>query len=148
MNARSNGADLAGRILLSSIFILSGLSKITDWQMVQGYMRNAGLPLPTVLHVAAIVLEIDLGLGVLLGFKTRWSAALLFLYLIPVTLIFHNFWNVQGLGAGNQAQHFLKNLAILGGLLVTASHEPGRYSLDYKRSKEISRDEEQTLKAA
>src|SRR5437762_13972160 len=85
-------APLAGRILLSTIFILSGLTKFTDWQGTAAYMAAHGLPLiPLLLPLAAIV-EIAGGLAILLGSKSRFAALVLFFYLIPTTLIFHNFW--------------------------------------------------------
>src|SRR5213080_787808 len=86
-------APLAGRLLLSTIFILSGLTKFTDWSGTADYMAAHGLPLiPLLLPIAAIV-EIAGGLAILLGARSRAVALLLFLYLIPTTLVFHNFWS-------------------------------------------------------
>src|SRR5438105_3448136 len=123
-------APLAGRILLSTIFILSGVMKFADWQGTAQYMASKELPLiPLLLPLAAIV-EIAGGLAVLLGGGTRAAAFLLFLYLVPTTLVFHNFWAQFGPEHQNQMVHFLKNLAIMGGLALMVGLGPGPLSLD------------------
>ncbi len=105
---------LSGRVLVSVIFVLSGLSKIVDWNSNTQYMVSAGLPMIPLLLIAAIITEVAGGLSVLLGWKARWGALLLFLYLIPVTLIFHNFWAYSGIEMQTQLVNFLKNLSIMG----------------------------------
>ena len=123
-------APLAGRLLLSTIFILSGLTKFTDWNGTADYMAGHGLPLiPLLLPIAALV-EIAGGLAILLGARSRAAALLLFLYLIPTTLIFHNFWSQTGAEYINQMHHFLKNLAIMGGLALIFGLGPGFPSVD------------------
>jgi putative oxidoreductase len=123
-------APLAGRLLLSAIFLLSGLTKFMDWNGTAAYMAGHGLPLiPVLLPIAAIV-EIAGGLAILIGFKSRLAALLLFLYLIPTTLVFHNFWTAAGIEHVNQMQHFLKNLAIMGGLAMIVGLGPGFPSVD------------------
>lgn len=121
-----------GRFCLSLIFLLSALGKLTDWQGTAGYMASKGMPLVPFFLVGAIVLELAGGLSVLLGFKTRWGVALLVIFLIPATLIFHNFWTFEGQERQLQMIMFLKNLAILGGLLLLGSLGPGSCSLDEK----------------
>jgi len=123
-------APLAGRILLSTIFILSGLTKFSDWNGTAQYMAAHGLPLiPLLLPIAALV-EIAGGLAILLGARSRAAALLLFLYLIPTTLIFHSFWSFSGAEHINQMPHFLKNLAIMGGLALIVGLGPGFPSVD------------------
>jgi putative oxidoreductase len=121
MNARY--LVVSGRVLLSVIFLLSGLTKITDWDGTTQYMASKELPLIPLLLVAAIITELAGGLSVLLGWKTRWGALLLFLYLIPTTLVFHNFWALSGTEMQMQLMHFLKNLSIMGGLLLGAASD-------------------------
>jgi len=123
-------AALAGRILVSVIFLLSGVMKIMDWSGNAAYMESHGMPAIPVLLTAAIVVEILGGLAVLLGYQTRAVALILFLYLIPTTLIFHNFWTLHGPEQQNQMFHFLKNLAIMGGLLEFCAAGAGSVSLD------------------
>jgi putative oxidoreductase len=113
---------LSGRVLVSVIFVLSGLTKIVDWNSNAQYMASAGLPLIPLLLIAASITEVAGGLSVLLGWKARWGALLLFLYLIPVTLIFHNFWDYSGIEMQTQLVNFLKNLSIMGGLLLVAAY--------------------------
>jgi putative oxidoreductase len=127
-------APLAGRILLSTIFILSGLTKFTDWTGTANYMAGHGLPLiPLLLPIAALV-EIVGGLAILLGAGTRAAALLLFLYLIPTTLLFHCYWSYSGMEYVNQMQHFLKNLAIMGGLAMLVGMGPGFPSVDNRQT--------------
>jgi len=88
---------LTGRVLLSLIFVLSALSKITDWDSAVQYAATKGLPLIPALLVAAIAVELAGGFSLLLGWNARWGALLLFFYLIPTTLVFHNFWALDGM---------------------------------------------------
>ena len=135
MNSSSNITALVGRFLLSLIFIMSGFSKIMMYSQTVGYAAAKGLPMAGVAIGVAAAVEALCGLGVLTGFQARASAWLLFLYLIPATLMFHNFWTMQGMERQDNMIHFMKNLAILGGLLVLAANGAGRYSLDARAHK-------------
>lgn len=116
-----------GRIFLSVIFLMAGLNKITNFAGTQKYMAAYGIPLTAFFAVCAIILEIAGGLSVLLGYKTRWGAFALVIFLIPTTLIFHTKFSEQ-----IQVVMFMKNMAILGGLLLLASFGPGPLSVDGK----------------
>lgn len=131
--ANSSGNDivsLVGRVLLSAIFILSGLSKIFAFHAMAGVLAGKGFPLAAVAMGTAVAIEVVGGLAILTGFKAKITAWIVFLYLIPTTLVFHNFWSMQGMVRMDNQIHFLKNLAILGGLLLLASNGAGRYSVD------------------
>lgn len=130
-------APLAGRILLCTIFILSGLTKLTDWHGTANYMAAHHLPLIPVLLPIAALIEILGGLAILLGVHTRTAALLLFLYLIPTTLVFHNFWIASGAEHINQMHHFLKNLAIMGGLALLVGFGPGFPSVDNSQTRRV-----------
>ena len=121
MNARY--LVMLGRVLLSIIFLLSGLGKIMDWDGNAKLMASQGMPLIPLLLAGAIIIELAGGLSVLLGWKVRWGALLLFLYLIPTTLIFHDFWAFSGPEMQTQLVNFLKNLSIMGGLLLVAAYD-------------------------
>ena len=121
---------LAGRILLSAIFLFSGFHKLTDWSGTAATMTGKGMPAVPLLLAGAIAFEILGGLSVLLGLWGRGGAALLILFLIPTTLVFHNFWAVEAAQQQMQMIHFMKNLAIMGGLFVVAGMGTGRYSVD------------------
>ena len=110
-----------GRLLLALIFVLSGVNKIQDFDGTQEYMAAHGMSMTATLLIAAIAIEILAGLSVLLGLATRWSALLLAAYLIPVTLVFHAFWAVDAAQQQIQMVHFLKNLAIMGGLVSVSA---------------------------
>lgn len=124
-----------GRILLSAIFIFSGFSKIFGFRFFTGMLAAKGFPLATVAIAIVIFIETIGGLAILTGFRAKLAAWIVFLYLIPVTLLFHNFWAVQGMARVDSQAHFIKNLAIMGGLLLLASNGAGRYSLDAAASK-------------
>lgn len=123
-------APLVGRIMLSVIFIMAGFGKITSWDQTAGYMASMGMPLVPMFLFGTIVLEIGGGLSLLLGLKARIGGLLLALFLVPTTLIFHAFWNLQGQEQYMQMLMFNKNLAIIGGLLYVAVFGAGKFSLD------------------
>ena len=89
------------------------------------YMAAYGVPAAGVLLVLSIIIEIFGGLSILLGFKAKWGAIALFIFLIPTTLIFHTEVTDQ-----IQSIMLLKNFAIMGGLLMVANYGSGPYSLD------------------
>lgn len=110
-----------GRILLSLIFVLSGIGKLGAPAATIGYIASVGLPMPTVAYAGALVVEIGLGLALLVGFQTRIAAVLLAAFTLVTAFIFHNSFGDQ-----NQMIHFMKNLAIAGGLLqVFAAGQQG-----------------------
>jgi putative oxidoreductase len=130
MTSSDSLMTLSGRILLSVMFLISGVFKVAAYSQIVGYAASAHLPAPGVAIALAAVVELAGGLAVLAGFKTRIVAWILFLYLIPVTFFFHNFWAAQGAAQQTQMINFLKNAAIMGGLLVLAVNGAGGYSLD------------------
>jgi putative oxidoreductase len=130
MNSANDITTLAGRILISVMFLISGFFKVGGYAQIVAYATAVHLPAPGVAIALAAAVELACGLAILAGFKTRFAAWLLFLYLIPVTYFFHNFWAVQGQEQQTQMVNFLKNAAIMGGLLVLAVHGAGAYSAD------------------
>ncbi len=124
---------LVGRALLSVVFILSGIGKITDPSRTASYMAENGMPAVRVFLAMAILVEIGGGLSVLIGLRARIGAAALALFLISVTLIFHDFWAYQGMEQRLQMTNFLKNLAIMGGLTLVIAHGSGPLSVDAGR---------------
>lgn len=130
LNSSGGVLPLFGRILLSAIFVLSGLSKVFAFHTFAGMLAAKGFPLATVAMAIAIAIEVLGGLAILSGFRAKITAWIVFLYLIPTTLAFHNFWTMQGMARMDNQVHFMKNLAIMGGLLLLAANGAGRYSLD------------------
>ena|ERR1700757_661297 len=115
---------LLGRVLLSIIFILSGLGKLAHFHDTAAMMAGKGIPLATVALAITLLIEIGGGLMVLTGFKAQYAALVIVVWLIPVTLVFHNFWAAPAAQQMEQQINFLKNVAIMGGLLVTAYASP------------------------
>jgi putative oxidoreductase len=121
---------LIGRILLSLIFLISAAGKLFNFTGTAGMMSAKGFPVASLFLVGALAFELLGGLSVLTGYKARLGAAALIVFLIPTTLIFHNFWAVQGLEQQMQAAMFLKNLAIAGGLALVIAFGSGPLSVD------------------
>lgn len=128
-------APVIGRVLLSLIFVASGVQKLLDWPGTVAYAEQHGLPAVQLMLVGAVIVEIGAGLSVLLGFYARVGALLLFLFLIPTTLVFHNFWRYEDMERMNQMQHFMKNVTIMGGLLIVVGFGSGGCSVDSRLSK-------------
>ena len=131
-----------GRFFLSLIFISSGIHQILDWQGTEQILATAlndwgalvvGVDyLQTIfsyaqssislLVAAAIFCQVIGGLCILLGIQVRFGAFLIIVFLIPVTVLFHHFWMMQGPDRQTQMVEFMKNLSILGGLLIVLAY--------------------------
>ncbi len=119
-----------GRILLAAIFVQSGFNKVMHYSSVETYMVNAAIPMAGALLPLTILVELGAGLLIMLGLFARAAAILVFLFTIAVTLSIHRFWNMPSAQATVQQLHFMKNVAIMGGLLVLAAYGAGSWSLD------------------
>jgi len=130
MNALNHYGPLAGRILIALIFIFAGFGKITGFEGTVGYIASKGLPLPQLAAIGAIIVELGGGIMLVLGWKTRLAAAALLIFTGLAALFFHNFWALTPDQAQNQMIHFMKNLAMMGGILFVVIHGGGPLSLD------------------
>jgi putative oxidoreductase len=135
MNSSNNVVALVGRIFLSVIFLLSGVNKLFAFKMYTGWAAGAHLPMPAVAIAIAAAIEILGGLAILTGFQTKLASWIVFLYLIPTTFFFHNFWTMDGMNRIDNQVHFLKNVAVMGGLLILAANGTGGASVDATRSR-------------
>ncbi len=134
MNALQNPLALLGRLLLAYVFIPAGIGKLgAGFAGTVGYIASKGLPMPEVLAVAAIVVEIGAGIALLIGWQTRWAALALALFTLMAALFFHNFWGVPADQVMTQKLMFTKNLGIAGGLLAIAALGGGALGLDGRR---------------
>ncbi len=134
MNTYQNPLALLGRLLLAALFLPAGVGKLLGGVAgTAGYIASKGLPMPEVLAVATIALEIGAGLMLLLGFKTRWAAFALALFTLAAGFLFHNYWAMPEAQQMMQKLMFNKNLAIAGGLFVLAAFGAGSISLDGQR---------------
>jgi putative oxidoreductase len=123
---------LLGRILIGMIFLLSGLSKIGGFAGTAGWMTSKGVPMAEVLLAITMVIEIGASAMIISGFKARLGAAALFLWMIPVTFVFHNFWSMPAAEQQIQMIMFMKNLGLMGGMLYIMAFGSGPMSLDRK----------------
>lgn len=114
---------LLARILLSAIFLKSGIEKVLDPISTQKYMAAKGLPFPGFLLAATILVLIVGSLSILLGYQARWGALLLIGFLIPATLVFHTNFPEEEIS-------FFKNLGLMGGLFMIVAYGSGFYSID------------------
>ena len=122
---------VTGRVLLGFIFLVSAVNKIADPHGTQQYMTAMGMTsMTTLFYIGAVAIELAGSLSLLLGYRAKAGSWLLFLFLIPTTLIFH-----AHLADQNQLIHFLKNLSMMGGLLYVAQFGAGRYSMDAGRQR-------------
>jgi putative oxidoreductase len=130
MKIFADGLALVGRASLAAIFIVSGWGKLTGFSGAVGYIASKSLPMPPALAALAVAMELGGGILLLVGLKARWVALAFVGFLIVITPIFHNFWDVPAAQAQMQQINFMKNLAILGGMLMVAAFGPGRWSAD------------------
>lgn len=121
---------ILGRMLFAALFIPAGVHKIIGFSSVSGYMASKGLPMVDVLLVLTIIIELGGGLMLLLGWHARLAALTIALFLIPVTVIFHSYWNIEDAQQMmTQQRMFMKNMAIIGGLLCITGLGSGKFSL-------------------
>jgi putative oxidoreductase len=129
MNNANNTLSLLARILMSAIFILSGIGKIAAPAATMGYIAAMGLPFPALALGGAIAVEIIGGLLLVFGFQTRLVALGLAAFSVLTGLLFHS-----AIADQNQMIHLLKNFAMAGGLLQIAAFGAGSWSIDALRN--------------
>lgn len=126
-------AVLIGRILYSTIFVMSGLNHFSQGTIA--FAAAQGVPFASIAVPFSGVMALLGGLSIALGYKAKWGALLLALFLVPVTGMLHNFWAVQDpMMALMQQAMFMKNLAMLGTALLIAYFGAGPLSLDERLS--------------
>ena len=116
--------EFFGRVLLSALFLIEGISKISMQEDVVMYMEDYGVP--GILFVPAIILEILFPLFLIVGYKTKWAASIMALFTFAVAIIFHTDFS-----EGMQMVFFLKDIAIGGGFMIIVAYGPGKISLDH-----------------
>lgn len=110
----------AGRIIIGAFFVLAGISKVFDIAGTAAYIESVGLPMSTILALLGIVIEIGFGGMLLVGYKAQYAALCLAIFTLIVSVLFHG----PGMWSENPMQQmfFMKNMAIMGGLLFIAAH--------------------------
>ena len=111
---------LVGRGLLGLYFIIPGITKITGWEQMSEYMAAHGVPLIPVALAITIVIQIGCGGALLAGYRTPLMAFLLAGLTLVINLFMHDFWNMEEARVDRETQNFIKNLAIMAGLMFVA----------------------------
>lgn len=135
---------LVSRACLALVFVASGFFKLAHPGETSAALDFRGMPASQVFAPAAGCFEVALGMLLLVGFRARWCAGALLLFLFPVTLLFHNPAGLSPADAQLQATMVMKNVAIAGGLLSILVHGAGPLSLDSAR-RAAARDEELSI---
>jgi putative oxidoreductase len=120
---------LLGRVLLSAIFIKTGIGHLVNFGSVYPRLADHGIPLAALFLAGSLLLRIGGGISLILGYEAKWGAWAIIAFLLPTTLIFHTQFS-----NGAQLTQFLKNIGLMGGLLMIAYYGPGPISID-NRSK-------------
>jgi putative oxidoreductase len=130
MNQARDVAALAGRVLLAFMFVYAGFGKIGGFEGTAAYIASKNLPLPPVATAIAIVVEVAGGLMLVVGWKARWAALVVAVFTLFASVLFHNYWAMVDQAAQVNRLMFMKNLSVIGGLLMVFALGPGRLSLD------------------
>ncbi|WP_018150869.1 DoxX family protein [Leeia oryzae] len=122
-----------GRLLIASLFLPAGIGKITGFAGTVGYIASAGLPLPTVAAVIAIIVEVLGSLALIVGCCTRLAALAMAIFTLAACFSFHAYWAAPAAQVMSAKLMFFKDIAIAGGLLTVAAWGAGAWSMDARR---------------
>ncbi len=112
---------LGGRILLGLYFLLPGIQKIFGFEQMSQYMESHGMILVPFFLVLTIIMQIGGAICLFINYRTPLVAFLLAGLVLVISLVMHNFWAMpEGMERGHEMQNFIKNLAIMAGLMVLA----------------------------
>lgn len=127
-----------GRILLAAIFLISGAIKVMQYSGQVAFAGQAGVPFPAIAIALAAAVEVGAGICVVLGYRIWLAAWVLVAYLVPVSVIFHS-----NFADPNQIANFMKNVALIGGLMILAW--AGRYQPAPMQAKTAETDRREVL---
>ena len=131
MNHIQTMCVLVGRFLLGMYFIVPGIQKITGFEMMTAYMQAHDVPFISVLLPLTIVIQLSAGAALIVGYKGKIAAFILAGLTLVISIYMHNFWGMEeGVARMHEMQNFIKNMAIMGGLLVVAALGTGEFSVD------------------
>lgn len=130
MNKLDSISLLLGRVLLGLYFIVPGISKLANYSGTTEYMAQHNVPLIGVLLPLTILMQIGLGGALVVGYRGKLAALFLAVLTLLISVYMHNFWTYEvGMEKAHEMQNFIKNMAIMGGLLVISAIGTGRMSL-------------------
>lgn len=121
---------LAGRFLLALMFVFSGFGKIANAGPTAQFMASGGLPEMAALAVLVGLFEVVAGVALIVGFKAQWAALALGAFTVLATLLFHAYWSAPADQQYLQQLMFLKNVAVVGGMLAVVAFGAGTFSVD------------------
>jgi putative oxidoreductase len=124
---------LIGRILIGSLFLVEGIRQVMSNAGSVVYFNKLGFPAPETMVWLSIIIHIAGGILLIVGWKTKWVSWLLLALVVIATAMAHRFWQFESAQYGNQLDHFLKNLAIIGGLLYVITLGAGAMSVDGRK---------------
>lgn len=120
---------LLARILLMALFIATGWGKLTNFAATVTYMETVNAPAPPIAAAVAVLMEFFVGIAIVLGILTRPLALAFAVFTLGTALLGHRFWTMEGPAREENKINFLKNMSIIGGLLLLAVTGPGRFAL-------------------
>jgi putative oxidoreductase len=140
-----NATYTLGRILLPLMFIVSGIQKVMNVQGIAKLLVDSNVPIPEqivpylgsipkyeALGYAVGAVEIICGLMILIGLKARWAAVVLIVFMACTIFYVHHFWDMEGLAFSDNQAQALKDLSIIGGLLLIAAIGSGPGAMDQR----------------
>ena len=130
MNGINDALILTARLLLATLFLIFGWRKVRDYSGTVSQMVQLGLPMPVLVTVVSIFMELPVAFAVAIGTFTRSSAALMALYTLGTALIGHRYWTVKGADYVDSLEGFYKDLSIMGGFVLLCITGAGKYSTD------------------
>lgn len=114
---------LLARLLIAALFVVSGIWKITHFATTTAYFNRIGMPVAEATTVIAILVELGGGILFAIGWRRRWVAWFLAAFVVVATAMGHRFWEADPSRFFGEMSNFLKNLAIIGGLLIFAARD-------------------------
>lgn len=134
-NALQNSLALVGRLLLAMLFLPAGIGKLAGFAGTVGYIASVGLPMPSMAAAIALTIEIGGSVALITGFGTRIAALILAVFTLVASFFFHAYWAVPADQQLVTQLLFMKNIAVVGGLLTLAAWGAGAWSLDARNKK-------------
>ena len=131
MTYLKNACLLAGRLLMGAYFILPGVQKITGFDETTSYMEAHSVPMVSVLLPLTILVQLSAGAAIIVGYRGKFAAFILAGLTFIISIYMHDFWSMaKGMEQAHELQNFIKNIAIMSGLLIVAAQGTGKFSLD------------------
>jgi putative oxidoreductase len=130
MSKNTDTLAFIGRCLMAVMFLMSGFGKVIAPAATIAWIKSTGLPMPEVGYFASIIIELGGGLLLILGWQIRVLGGILSIFAIATAFIFH-----RNVADQNQLFHFLKNIAVMGGLFQLMAFGAGNFSLDARRAR-------------